>query len=256
MVYALQTGVLYGPIQSRRFGRSLGINLSPCASKLCSFNCVYCQYGPTERLTAEVTEHLGELPAAGHVLEAVASALRSQEELESVLLSGNGEPTLHPDFPEMVERVNGIRQRLGPGPRTAVLSNSARVTDPAMRDALARLDVRIMKLDCGTEEMFRRYNRPGPGLALAAIVDGLRELAGTAPVTIQALFAGGAAGNLDEAEGRAWIDRLVTISPAAVQLYTLARGTPSDKLVAAPGSDLRRLAEAARARGVPVTVFG
>lgn len=256
MILELKKGLTYGPVRSRRLGASLGINLFPGSAKRCSFDCVYCQYGWTPGTVARLDRAADGLPTPDDVERAVLGAVEGLAGPPAYLtFSGNGEPTLHPDFPEMVERVNGIRRRLGPATRTAALSNSARVTDPATREALARLDVRIMKLDCGTEEMFRRTNRPVPGLTLAAVVDGLRELAERAPVTIQSLFAGGAAGNLDEAEGRAWIDRLVTIRPAAVQLYTLARGTPSTELVAAPEPELHRLAKAARIQGVPVTVF-
>jgi len=256
MILELKEGLTYGPVRSRRLGASLGINLFPGGSKRCPFDCVYCQYGWTRETAVRLDPKIAALPAPDEVERAVVLALEGLSEPPAYLtFSGNGEPTLHPDFPEMVDRVNGIRRRLGAGTRTAALSNSARVTDPAVRDALARLDVRIMKLDCGTEAAFRRYNRPARGLTLGAIADGLRTLAELSPVTIQALVSGGAAGNLDEAEGRAWIDRLAAIRPAAVQLYTLARGTPSTELVSAPVTALRRLADAAGAKGIPVTVF-
>jgi wyosine [tRNA(Phe)-imidazoG37] synthetase (radical SAM superfamily) len=256
MILELKSGLTYGPVRSRRLGASLGINLFPGGVKRCPFDCVYCQYGWTEETAVRLDPMIAALPSPDDVERAVVRVLESLAEPPAYLtFSGNGEPTLHPDFPEMVERVNGIRRRLGAGTQTAALSNSARVTDPAIRAALARLDVRIMKLDCGTEGMFRRFNRPAPGASLGAISEGLRALAERSPVTIQTLVAGGAAGNLDEAEGRAWIDRLVAIGPAAVQLYTLARGTPSADLAAAPEAALRRLADAAGERGLPVAVF-
>ncbi|HSA95086.1 MAG TPA: radical SAM protein [Acidobacteriota bacterium] len=256
MILELKKDLTYGPVRSRRLGASLGINLFPGGVKRCPFDCVYCQYGWTEETAGHLDRRIAALPSPDDVERAVIQALDGLPELPAYLtFSGNGEPTLHPDFPEMVERVNGIRRRLSVETRTAALSNSARVADPAVRGALARLDVRIMKLDCGTEETFRRYNRPAPGLTLGAISDGLRALSGTAPVTIQTLVAGGTAGNLEDDEGRAWIDRLVAIKPAAIQLYTLARGTPSTDLAAAPQTALRRLAEAAAAEGLIVTVF-
>jgi wyosine [tRNA(Phe)-imidazoG37] synthetase (radical SAM superfamily) len=256
MIIELKKGLTYGPVRSRRLGASLGINLFPGGAKRCPFDCVYCQYGWTERTVARLDRASAGLPTPDDVERAVERVLEGLAEPPAYLtFSGNGEPTLHPDFPEMVERVNAVRRRLGVATRTAVLSNSARVPEPAIRDALAALDVRIMKLDCGREATFGRFNRPVPGLTLAAVAEGLRVLADRSPVTIQSLVAGGAAGNLDEAEGEAWIERLVAIKPAAVQLYTLARGTPSDELVAAPETALRRLAEEARARGVPVEVF-
>jgi len=256
MILELKKGLTYGPVRSRRLGASLGINLFPGDVKRCPFDCVYCQYGWTKETAARLSPGTIALPTPAEVERAVVQALEGSPTLPAYLtFSGNGEPTLHPDFPEMVDRLNAIRSRFGGGLRTAALSNSARITDPDVVDALARLDARIMKLDCGTERVFRRYNRPAPGLSLEAITDGLRALAERAPVTIQSLVADGDAGNLDEAEAPAWIERLAAIGPVAVQLYTLARGYPSSDLVPAPEAALRKLAEEARAKGVPVTVF-
>jgi wyosine [tRNA(Phe)-imidazoG37] synthetase (radical SAM superfamily) len=256
VILELKKGLTYGPVRSRRLGASLGINLFPGEVKRCPFDCVYCQYGWTKETAVRLSPKAMALPTPAEVERAVVRALEGLPAPPVYLtFSGNGEPTLHPDFPEMVERVNAVRARSLAGLRTAVLSNSARVMDPDIRGALARLDVRIMKLDCGTESVFRRYNRPARGIALEAVSEGLRILAESAPVTIQSLIAAGAAGNLDEAEATAWIERLVAIGPLAVQLYTLARGCPSSDLVPAPEAALRRLAESARAKGIPATVF-
>jgi wyosine [tRNA(Phe)-imidazoG37] synthetase (radical SAM superfamily) len=257
MILELKSGLTYGPVRSRRLGASLGINLFPGAPKRCPFDCVYCQYGWTKEATARLSPEIAAaLPTPLEVERAVVRALEGRPEPPAYLtFSGNGEPTLHPDFPEMVDRVNAVRARFGGGLRTAVLSNSARVMEAGIREALTRLDVRIMKLDCGTESVFGRYNRPAPGIGLAAIATGLRTLAGAAPVTIQSLFAGGADGNLGEAEEEAWIERLAAIKPGSVQLYSLARGFPAADLAPAPEKALRSLAAKAKARGVPVSVF-
>lgn len=257
MILALKKGLTYGPVRSRRLGLSLGVNLFPGEEKRCPFDCVYCQYGWTKRTAVRLARGEAGLPGPADVERALARAL---EDLPSppayITFSGNGEPTLHPDFPEMVDRVAAVRDRLGRGTRTAVLSNSARVADPEVRAALARLDVRIMKLDCGTEAAFRRYNRPAPGSDLEGITEGLRALAGEAPVTVQSLFASGADGNLGESETAAWIDRLRRVGPLAVQLYSLDRGHPSADLVPASRAELTQMAEEAGRQGVPVTVFG
>jgi wyosine [tRNA(Phe)-imidazoG37] synthetase (radical SAM superfamily) len=256
MILELKKGLIYGPVRSRRLGASLGINLFPGPVKRCPFDCVYCQYGWTPGTALHLGRQALALPAPAEVEQAVVAALEALSTLPAYLtFSGNGEPTLHPDFPEMVDRVKAARTRFGGGPRTAVLSNSARVMDPEVLAALARLDVRIMKLDCGTEGVFRRYNRPAAELTLEDITESLRALAERAPVTIQSLVAAGTDGNLDAEEGAAWIERLALIRPAAVQLYTLDRGCPSNALSPAPEAALRSLAEAARARGLDVAVF-
>jgi wyosine [tRNA(Phe)-imidazoG37] synthetase (radical SAM superfamily) len=257
MILELKKGLTYGPVRSRRLGASLGINLFPGPFKRCPFDCVYCQYGWTREPTTELAPDVAAaLPTPREVEEAVVLTLEALPELPAYLtFSGNGEPTIHPDFPEMVDRVNAIRARFSGGLKTAVLSNSARVTEAGVRAALARLDVRIMKLDCGTESVFRRYNRPPRGFTLDALTGGLRTLAARAPVTIQSLVAGGADGNLDAEEGGAWVERLAAINPTAVQLYTLARGFPAADLAPAPEGALCSLAAKAKARGVPVSVF-
>ncbi len=256
MILELKKGLTYGPVRSRRLGASLGINLFPGEVKRCPFDCVYCQYGWTREPAMRLGPSGTALPTPDEVARAVVQALEGLPALPAYLtFSGNGEPTLHPDFPEMVGRVNDIRARFGGSLRTAVLSNSARVTDPEVRSALARLDMRIMKLDCGTEDSFRRYNRPAPGITLDGITEGLVELARHAPVTIQTLVADGGDGNLGRNEAMAWVKRLETIRPVAVQLYTLARGCPSTHLIPAAENTLVRLAGEARVRGIPVDVF-
>jgi len=256
MILELKKGLTYGPVRSRRLGDSLGINLFPGNEKRCPFDCVYCQYGRTPRPVVRLARGEIELPTPGEVEKALGRALESLPALPAyITFSGNGEPTLHPDFPEMVDRVVALRKRYGGGMRTAVLSNSARVGDPEIRAALVRLDVSIMKLDCGTEDTFRRYNRPGPGLDLEAVEEGLRTLSGEVPVTVQSLFAAGTDGNMDKANTAGWIERLVRIKPSAVQLYTLARGHAAYDLRPGLRADLLRIAEEGGKRGIPVTAF-
>ena len=256
MILELKKGLTYGPVRSRRLGLSLGLNLFPGEEKRCPFDCVYCQYGWTKRTALRLGRGGTGLPGPAEVERALARALEGLPAPPAfITFSGNGEPTLHPDFPEMVERVTAVRDGLARETRTAVLSNSARVADPEVRAALARLDARIMKLDCGTEATFRRYNRPAPGLSLEGISEGLRALAEGAPVTIQSLFALGADGNVGEDETAAWVERLAGVRPAAVQLYSLDRGHPAADLRPASRSDLERMADEAGRRGVAVTVF-
>lgn len=252
MLLDLKQGVTYGPVRSRRLGRSLGINLLGSAAKVCTFDCLYCQYGWTLPPSA-ARPHGNGLPSLDEVFAAVQSALAGLDEPPTYLtFSGNGEPTLHPRFGEIVDGVSVLRDRLAPGALTAVLSNSTGVYDLRVRDALARLDVRIMKLDAGTEETFRRFNRPFEGVSLAQVLDGLRALGG---VTIQTLLAEGPDGNTEPVDLHAWIEAVVSVTPIAVQLYTLARGVPSDRI----GPVGARLLEAIRDRllelGVAASVY-
>jgi len=252
MVLTPQRGITYGPVRSRRLGRSLGINLLPAGRKVCNFDCRYCQYGWTDpALLDSLTE--ADLPAVSQVLDAVAAALGSLDEPPAYLtFSGHGESTLHPRFGEIVDGVRTLRDRLALRARTAILSNSSRVADPPVRAALGRLDVRIMKLDAGTEACFRRYSGALGGLTLEAVVEGLRLLP---EVTLQTLFTSGPAGNLDLAEVEAWLEQVVRIGPRAVQLYTLDRQAPCEELVPATSGQLEEVRLRLAVRGVAAELF-
>jgi wyosine [tRNA(Phe)-imidazoG37] synthetase (radical SAM superfamily) len=254
--------IVYGPVRSRRLGRSLGINLLPAGRKVCSFDCRYCQYGfapavvPGSRPQTGVApgaESRATFPEPDQVLAAVETALGELEEAPAWLtFSGNGEPSFHPRFAEIVDRLIAVRDRRAPQARTAVLSNSTRVGDAGIRSALSRLDARIMKLDVGTELGFRRFNQAAASLSLEAIVDGLARLG---DVTLQALFAGGPSGNLEPTEIAAWCDAATRIRPRAVQLYTLDRDAPDAGLTRARPEELREIQARLSARGIAATAY-
>jgi len=227
MLLELQPEIIYGPIQSRRLGRSLGINILPSCLKLCSFNCLYCQYGWTDYDHMKHSTNVS-LPSVSDVMEAVEKALNHLPEPPAyITFSGNGEPTLHPSFPDMVDGIIHIRDKASRLSKTAVLSNSSQVHIPAIRDALSRLDIKIMKLDAGWEKMFQWYNMPTDGVCLEEITHGLSLLQ---DVTIQTLFTTGSLGNTAEVNISKWIHRLKKISPVSVQLYSLDRDCPTSLL--------------------------
>ena len=160
MVLPLQDDILYGPIYSRRLGRSLGINLLPTTYKLCSFNCLYCHYGWTDAHTLDVKAHAADLPAAETVVERLRIALRSLLDFDCLTFSGNGEPTLHPQFAEIVDQVVHLRDQYRPDVRLALLSNSTGLLLSGVRECIHRIDLPVFKLDAGTAQTFRKVNRP------------------------------------------------------------------------------------------------
>ncbi|MDQ1353873.1 MAG: hypothetical protein QG657_4180, partial [Acidobacteriota bacterium] len=223
MLLALQSNIIYGPVQSRRLGRSLGVNVLPVRQKICSFDCLYCQYGRLAPMNAAEAVKC-EFPSVVEVLAALEQALRNlPQPVNYITFSGNGEATLHPGFRELVAGVRELRDRLSPAAKTAILSNSTTVSDSHTREALGLLDVRIMKLDAGTQEMFVHYNRPAAGITLKDTVAGLALLEA---VTIQSLFTKGPDGNFSQAHLAAWIEQVKKISPIIVQVYSLARKSP------------------------------
>ncbi|MGE5235768.1 MAG: radical SAM protein [Acidobacteriota bacterium] len=249
---ALKGSAVYGPVASRRLGASLGINVLPSAGKACTLDCVYCQYGWTRWHRLDELAAL-DFPSPAAILDQVAGALgRLATPPAYLTFSGNGEPTLHPEFPALVDGIIALRDRLAPSAHTAILSNSSRVPEPSVRAALARLDARIMKLDCGIEATFRSFNRPCAGVTLAGIAAALRDLGG---VTIQALFAGGAGGNAGDGEVAAWAALVAGIRPVAVQIYTLDRGWPGRDLEPLPPERLLGIRDVLLRHGLRGEVF-
>jgi wyosine [tRNA(Phe)-imidazoG37] synthetase (radical SAM superfamily) len=252
MLLPLKHKITYGPVPSRRLGRSLGINLLPPGRKVCSFDCQYCQYGFAQAV-AELSPGSHTFSTPTEVQDAVEAALAGLAEPPRWLtFSGNGEPTLYPYFPEIVERILALRDRVVPGARTAILSNSTQVGHSEIREALARLDARIMKLDAGTQAGFERYNQPASGLRVDTIVDGLIRLGN---LTLQSLFTGGPSGNLDRTEVEGWLAAVAKIRPVMVQLYTLDRESPNQGLLRARSEQLQDLQERLLALGIPSTVY-
>jgi wyosine [tRNA(Phe)-imidazoG37] synthetase (radical SAM superfamily) len=252
MLLSPQNGITYGPVRSRRLGRSLGVNILPAGRKVCNFDCRYCQYGWTDRASVMAMTP-AKYPSVPEILDAVAETLRTlPEPPHYITFSGNGESTLHPRFGEIVDGVKDARGRLAPAARTAILSNSSRVAFAEVRGALERIDVRIMKLDAGTEACFKRYNRPVDGLTLETVVEGLKALR---DVTLQTLLTTGPAGNLVEPEIEAWLKKVASIRPRTVQLYTLDREAPDRDILLATAEQLEGVRTRVAALGIHAEVF-
>ncbi len=252
MLLGLKKGIIYGPVMSRRLSRSLGINILPWQKKTCPFDCVYCQYGWTECHTTKIPSSLS-FPTVEEVANALEEALAGMSDLPAyITFSGNGEPTTHPDFDDMVEAVSYIRNRMAGPAKTAILSNSSLVSESAVRESLEKLDLRIMKLDCGNTALFRQYNRPCPGVDLEEITSGLEQLS---EITIQTLCTAGESGNLNRKNINEWLDRLQRIKPRSVQLYTLARSYPDKRLKHASWVELILVKERVSRAGLDVEIF-
>ncbi|MBN2542143.1 radical SAM protein [bacterium] len=222
MLLELQKGIIYGPVRSRRLGSSLGINLLSTTEKVCTFNCLYCQYGWTDFTKMKNAA----FPDVDEVLRSIETALTNLKSTPSYLtFSGNGEPTLHPRFAEIVEGLVKLRDKHSPDSSTAILSNSSRIHEPHIQESLAQLDLRIMKLDAGNEDMLSIYNKPCKGVNLEQIVEALVQMEN---VTIQALFTDGIKGNLTPKNVEEWLEKVFRIKPAMVQIYSLDRDYPSE----------------------------
>ena len=207
---------VYGPVRSRRLGTSLGLNLLPQRSKLCSFDCPYCQCG-FNTPKAEGSRW----PSPDEVAHSLTRALARLPTLPDwITFSGNGEPTLHPRFAVVVDRVLAVRSEAAPKTRVAILSNGLTAGQPAVRAALMRLDARVMKLDPGPIEKVNGVRYDAGRLAT--------DYQALKPCTVQAMVVNGRDWDgASDASVKAWLPHLVRADPDAVQLYSLAR-PPAD----------------------------
>jgi wyosine [tRNA(Phe)-imidazoG37] synthetase (radical SAM superfamily) len=249
----LQKGLIYGPIASRRLGASLGINISSTTANICSFDCAYCQYGPTKYRVKSAAELTDMLPSVQEVAAALAAELKRIPAPAYITFSGNGEPTLHPEFGAVVEAVRTVRDDLCPTAKLAVLSNSSTACDPAMRAVLASFDAPIMKLDAGSAEVFEAVNAPAPGVTFDDVMAGLAALE---DFVMQSCFVTDEPGNADDDAVADYVRAVATARPSSVQIYT------TDRPVARAGVKMvprERLAAIARhvceEAGVPADIY-
>jgi wyosine [tRNA(Phe)-imidazoG37] synthetase (radical SAM superfamily) len=146
--------------------------------------------------------------------------IRRGTKVDCITFAGNGEPTLHPELAEIIDRTRLFRDKYVPQAKLAILSNSSTVNKEEVRDALEMLDMRVMKLDAGSEELMRHLNKPAPPLYLGEIVDGLKKLK---DVILQSLFVQGRLTNTDPNSVEHWVQMVKEVQPILVQVYTLDR---------------------------------
>jgi wyosine [tRNA(Phe)-imidazoG37] synthetase (radical SAM superfamily) len=252
MLLQLQDGILYGPVNSRRYGRSLGINLMPATDKLCSFNCVYCHYGLTRRCTMNVGQYSSELPEFDDVAKALEEALQSSMELDLITFSGNGEPTLYPRFPELVDVIVDLRDRHRPDARTALLSNSTGLANEDVRNSIEKLDLPVFKLDAGNAGTFRAINRPARGIEYDGIVEILSSMD---DIYIQTVFVDGKPSNRGPEELSEYIEKLKLVKPEEVHLYSIDRPVPNTKISLVSPERLKQIASQIEGAGIAARAF-
>ena len=248
----LQQGVTYGPVLSRRLGRSLGVNLLPDDYKLCSFDCVYCQYGRTGVKALFPEAH--RFRDKEWVLRAVEIGLLMHgPDIDTITFSGNGEPTLHPDFPAIVSGVRDLRDRLCPDVRLTIFSNSTTAHLPHIEEALALFDAPIMKLDAGDPATLVSVNRPDPAVKLEQIVEGLKRIPN---LITQSVLIDGPVTNVKGPAFEAWLTALSKIRPTRAQIYSTDRPTAEASVKRVRPTELERIARALeRHTGIQVDAY-
>ena len=246
---------IFGPVHSRRLGVSLGINLLPADGKVCSFDCIYCECGynndhrPSKPLPTRDEVRLA--------LEAKLQEMQAQGPAPDVLtFAGNGEPTAHPHFAEIIDDTLALRDRYFPQAKVSVLSNATFVHRPAVFAALNKVDNNILKLDTVDEAYIRRVDRPNGRYTVSETIDHLKAFQGNC--IIQTLFMKGTyegkdVDNTTDAYVLPWIATVKEIAPRQVMIYTIDRETPGHHLQKATHQELDRILSMLTKAGISAT---
>lgn len=245
-----QNSVVYGPMQSRRFGISLGVNFSPPGSKWCNFHCPYCQYsdaftGPADFLRIGVLQD--------EIREGFSAAKKKALKLDSITIAGNGEPTLHSDFESAVKAVIDARNDFFPGIKISILSNSSTCHSEAVRKALLKLDQRFMKLDAGAPGDMMCVNAPSDEKAWEKVIHGLNLLG---DFDMQSMFVDGPICNIYPQAVINWIKQVQALKPHSVQIYTIQRAPQDGRVMPASAKRLEEIRkQLQKVTGITAEVF-
>jgi wyosine [tRNA(Phe)-imidazoG37] synthetase (radical SAM superfamily) len=249
---------IFGPVNSRRLGVSLGVNLLPVDFKFCTFDCIYCECGWSTRQSNN-RYLLPKRAAVQRKLEKKLKALQIAGPVpEAITFAGNGEPTLHPQFHEIMDDTLHLRDKYFPDAAVSVLSNASTLHRPEVFSALKKADKNILKLDAGSEELFRLINNPRSRITLRQIVDKMKEFKGN--LIIQTLFLRGSLNgipidNTSEPELTSWLELLKEIRPQMVMIYPIDRETPLQTVEKISFGELKAISERTEAEGIMTQVF-
>ncbi|HJV77848.1 MAG TPA: hypothetical protein VJ602_05640 [Paludibacter sp.] len=250
--------IIFGPIQSRRLGLSLGVNLLPIDAKICSFNCIYCECG------FNTTMQESPIPTREQVRKTLEAKLQemSAEGLipDVITFAGNGEPTLHAEFDGIIDDTIELRNQYCLTAKVSVLSNSTRIHKPHVFAALNKVDNNILKFDSAIDRTMKLMDQPvGKHINVAWFIEHLKKFEGR--LIIQTMFlrgevSGETIDNTTNEEIEAWLNALDQIRPQQVMIYSLDREAPTQTLQKVNVDELNAIAEKVKARGFDVSVAG
>ncbi len=252
MATFLFDNIIFGPVKSRRLGNSLGINLLPTNAKFCTFNCVYCECGWNSKGVKI------ELPRLGDIVPAMEKYFsENTQPLDVITFAGNGEPTINPDFPEIVAETVRLRDKYMPNVKISVLTNASNLKNDKVVAALKMIDEPILKVDTFIQSDFELINQPVSGLSVASIVDDIEK--NFAKPIIQTMFMRGNINgeffdNTTSESLGLYYDTLKRLTPSLVMVYSIARETPLSGLQKVSPDELERIGNDIRALGFKVLV--
>ena len=253
--------IIFGPVKSRRLGVSLGINLLPVTKKMCNYNCIYCECG----LTSTNYIFVEDMPLRKEVRSELEKKLLemkgNNQHLDVITFAGNGEPTLSPDFPQIIDDTIKLRDNIFPEAKIAVLSNATTIKNSKIRNALLKVDQNILKLDSVNDNTVNLINKPNNKFySTAKKVQNLKKFNGQ--LIIQTLFLRGISegqkiDNTSAEELSEWVKAIDEIRPSEVMIYTISRDTPAgSKLEKIPLDELNSIAQMINKLGIKTQVSG
>ena len=246
---------IFGPVHSRRLGISLGINLLPADGKVCSFDCIYCECGSNE--DHRPTRPLPVREEVSRSLEQKLREMAAEGQLPDVLtFAGNGEPTCHPHFAEIIDDTIQLRDKYCPKAKVCVLSNSTMIHRQQVHDALMKVDDNILKLDTVDPSYIKKVDRPNATYDVRLIIERMKAFNGH--IIIQTMFMRGECNgecvdNTCEEYVNPWLEVVKTIKPQQVMVYTIDRETPAQGLEKASREQLDAIRDRVIAAGIPCT---
>jgi wyosine [tRNA(Phe)-imidazoG37] synthetase (radical SAM superfamily) len=246
---------IFGPVKSRRLGISLGINLLPADGKVCTFDCIYCECGLNA--TRRTKSPLPTREEVAEALEKKLMEMKEHGELPDVLtFAGNGEPTIHPHFGEIIDDTIALRDRLCPAAKVSVLTNATLITRDTVFEALKKVDNNILKLDTVDSSYIDTIDRPTGKYDVNTIIDRMRAFEGKA--VIQTMFLKGEVDGKDmdntgDSYVMPWIATVKSIAPREVMIYTIDRETPVSGLMKASREELDRIVALLAKEGIKAT---
>lgn len=253
---ALFGDIIFGPLRSRRLGLSLGVNLLPVDSKICSFDCIYCECGWNG-------DNLGKrrFNAREDVYAMLDQTLQQMVDggtpPDVITFAGNGEPTLHPDFESIIDDTIALRDKHCPNAKVSVLSNATQIHREDVCRALLRVDNNILKLDSAFDATVQLVNKPQGSYTVERQVELMKKFNGELIVQTMFLrgeYLGQKVDNTTPEEVEAWLKLIAEIKPKQVMVYSLDRDTPCKSLVKVEKDELRKIADRVEALGIAVSV--
>ena len=253
---SLYDNIIFGPIRSRRLGLSLGVNLLPVESKLCSFDCIYCECGWNDEHPGKRRFNARE-DVRNMLDETLQKMVADGTPPDVITFAGNGEPTMHPDFENIIADTIALRDKHCPQAKVSVLSNATQIHREDVRRALLRVDNNILKLDSAFDETVQLVNKPQGAYTVARTVELLKAFEGN--LILQTMFLRGEylgkrVDNTTEEEVAAWLQLVEQIRPKQVMVYSLDRDTPCQTLEKVEKEELREIAARVESLGITCLV--